>query len=161
MGAWDQSKRPHSSFYGSTSVMIDDTLPIEDPKLGDYNGPNYYSVLRHGWGTPHESALWFITGDRYYDHRHQDHGSFVLYALGQPIVANWSSMGTPHIGGSFMHTGVTLERSLTKPWDQDGVNQLNGWNGLEVDATGLRFIRGECVLQVSLHDGMGSLSVWQ
>jgi hypothetical protein len=131
MGAWQQSNKIHASFYGTSAVRIDDTLKAEDPKLGDYNGPGYYSVLRHGWGTPNESALWMITGDRYRDHRHTDHGSIVLYALGKPLITNWSSFGSPNVGGSFMHSGVTLEKHLPEPWDKDGANMLgagNGWN---------------------------------
>lgn len=124
IGAWHQSKKPHTTFNGSTAVMIDDSLNAEDPRLGDYDGPGYYTVHRHGWGTPNESALWLLTGDRFSDHRHLDHGSIVLYALGKPIIANWSSFYAPHVGGSFMHNGVMLEKHLTQPWDKDGVNLL-------------------------------------
>ena len=125
MAAWHQSKKPHSSFYGSSVVMIDETLPVADPKLGDYEAPNYYAVLRHGWGTPDESALWFVTGDRYSDHRHADQGAIVLYALGKPLVDDWPTQYNPQAGGSYMHNGCTLEKSLPFPWDQDGADALN------------------------------------
>jgi hypothetical protein len=125
MGAWRQSKKRHSFFFGASVVMIDETLKGEDPNLGDYDAPNYYSVLRHGWGTPDESALWFITGDRYNDHRHADQGSIVLYALGKPVVQDWSSMYTPRVSGTYMHNGCTLEKSLPFPWDRDGAAALD------------------------------------
>src|SRR5262249_25613563 len=55
MGAWHANGRPHSGFFGTTYVMIDGSLPASDPKLRDATFPGYYSVLRHGWGTPNET----------------------------------------------------------------------------------------------------------
>jgi hypothetical protein len=122
MGAWQASRKPHGAFYGSSVLMIDDRLKAEDPKLGDYDAKNYYSVLRHGWGSPNESALWLITGDRYADHRHVDHGSVVLHALGKPLIEHWSSMYQPHVPGSFSQNGCTLDLELPHSWNADAVD---------------------------------------
>src|SRR5439155_207099 len=81
MGAWQASGKPQSGFFGTTLLTIDDTLPAGDPQLGDATFLGYYSVLRHGWGTPDETAVWIVNGDFYTDHRHEDHGSVVIYAL--------------------------------------------------------------------------------
>jgi hypothetical protein len=119
MGAWRANGRPHSFFFGTTLLMIDESLPAADPGLGDANFPGYYSVLRDGWGTPNETALWFVNGDFYSDHRHDDHGSVVIYALDKPLSIDWGSLGTPRVPGAYMHSGVVLEKAIGRPWDQD------------------------------------------
>ena len=121
MGAWHAGGRPHSSFFGSTLLMIDDRLPATDPQLGDATFQGYYTVLRHGWGTSHETALWIVNGDHYRDHRHHDHGMFVLYALGRPISVSWSAIYTPYTPSPYLHSTVVPEAALDHPWDQNGV----------------------------------------
>ncbi len=120
MAAWHACGKPHSSFFGTTLLMIDDSLPATDPKLGDVSIPGYCSVLRHGWGTPNETAVWFVNGDHYSDHRHNDHGSLVIYALGKPLAIDWGSLYTPQAPGAYMHSGVVLEKEIGHAWDKDG-----------------------------------------
>lgn len=119
MGAWNESGRVHSGFFGSTVLMIDEGAPAKDPHLGDGNFPGYLSVLRHGWGSPNETALWFINGDFYRDHRHYDQGNVVLYALGAPLSIDWGSMYTPQASGPFVHSVVLPEAKTGHPWDKD------------------------------------------
>jgi hypothetical protein len=88
--------------------------------LTDATFPGYYSVLRHGWGTPDETALFFVNGDHHRDHRHYDHGSIVLYALGKPISTDWSAIYTPHAPGGYMHSMVLPETAIGHAWDKDG-----------------------------------------
>jgi hypothetical protein len=126
MGAWRDNGKPHSSFFGTTLLMIDHSLPATDPALGDANFPGYYSVLRYGWGTSDESALWFVDGDYYRDHRHDDQGSLVLYALGKPLSIDWGSLYTPHVTGSYLHGGVVEEKEIGLPWDQDSPSLDSG-----------------------------------
>jgi hypothetical protein len=128
MGAWNSGGKPHSSFFGTTLLMIDEQAPSSDPQLKDANFPGYYSVLRHGWGTPNESATWFVNGDHYSDHRHNDQGSVVIYALGRPLCLDWSSLYTPQAPGSYMHNAVTFESQIGHPWDKDGT-ALGGGTG--------------------------------
>ena len=99
--------------------MIDEEAPFKDPALGNASFPGWYSVLRYGWGTENETALWFINGDFYRDHRHHDYGSLVLYALGAPLSIDWGSMYSPHVPGGFMHNIVLPQSSIKHPWDQD------------------------------------------
>jgi hypothetical protein len=120
MGAWDANGKPQSSFFGTTILMIDDSLPGADPRLSDASFPGYFSVLRHGWGSPDETALWFVNGEHYFDHRHNDHGSVVIYALGKPLSIDWGSLYTPYVQSAYMHSGVVLERSIGHAWDKDG-----------------------------------------
>lgn len=120
MGAWNEAGKVHSGFFGSTLLMIDENLPSTDPLLGSGNYPGYDTVMRHGWGTPNESALWFINGDFYRDHRHQDQGSFALYALGAPLSVDWGSFYKPYAPGAQMHN--TLLPASMIPWGGNTVS---------------------------------------
>jgi hypothetical protein len=117
--AWVANGRPQSGFFTSTLAEIDDSAPVADPHLGNANFPGWYSVLRHGWGTRNETACWFINGDFYSDHRHQDAGSVILYALGAPVSLDWGSMYDPQTGGAYMHSLVLPEDHWGKPGDRN------------------------------------------
>lgn len=129
MGAWQAVGRPHSGFFGTTLLKIDGALPVADPRLEDATFPGYYTVLRYGWGTPDESAVWVVNGDFYTDHRHADHGSVVIYALGTPLSIDWGSLYTPQAAGSYLHSAVVMEHDLDHPWDQDAppLSSGRGW----------------------------------
>lgn len=127
MGAWVQGGSVHSDFFGSTIIMINDELPVVDPALGNANFPGYHSVLRYGWGTENESALWFINGDFYSDHRHADHGSILFYALGAPISIDWGSFYSPYAPGAAMHSVVVPKPMI--PWGSDENAEIDiSWN---------------------------------
>jgi hypothetical protein len=137
MGAWAAGGKPHSFFFGTTTVMIDDALPAEVAPLSDATFPGYYSVLRHGWGTSNETALFFVNGDFYRDHRHHDQGSVVLYALGKPISTDWSAIYTPHAPGGYVHSMVLPETAIGHAWDKDGALLTAGtavWRSSRQDA---------------------------
>jgi hypothetical protein len=78
-------------------------------------------VLRAGWGTPNETALWLLDGDFYQDHRHYDQGAIALYALGVPLSLNWGSLYQPQTPGAYLQSTVLPESQLGIPWNQDGV----------------------------------------
>lgn len=120
MGAWHAVGKLHSGFFGSSVLMIDEEAPAKDPMLGNATFPGWYSVLRYGWGTENETAVWLINGDFYRDHRHHDQGSVVIYALGAPLSIDWGSMYSPHVPGGFMHSVVLPEAGIGIPWDRDG-----------------------------------------
>ncbi|OPZ85083.1 MAG: hypothetical protein BWY76_01566 [bacterium ADurb.Bin429] len=138
MGAWNAGGKPHSGFFGSSLLMIDENAPAMDPRLGSASFPGYYSVLRHGWGTPNETAVWFLNGDFYRDHRHADRGTVIMYALGVPLSLDWGPQYAPHTGGGIMHSVVLPENQLGQPWDQD-VKSLGG-GGTWGSSTGEAFV---------------------
>jgi hypothetical protein len=117
MAAWIQGGSTHSGFHGSTILKIDDTLPPADAHLGDASFPGWYTVLRHGWGTRNETAVWLVDGDFYRDHAHEDNGTVVIYALGAPLSLDWGSMYSPQSAGALMHSIVLPESALQTPWD--------------------------------------------
>jgi hypothetical protein len=121
MGAWRENGRVHSDFHASTHLRIDDTLPDISPQLGDASFPGYYSVLRSGWGTPWENAVWCRNGTYCSDHAHNDMGEVVAYLLGAPLSLDWGSFYTPRIAGSTMHSTVVPERAFDSSWDKPSV----------------------------------------
>jgi hypothetical protein len=135
-GAWRASAKPHSGFFGSTLLMTDEDARGTSPALGSANFPGYYSVLRHGGGTPRETACWFLNGDFYKDHRHADRGSLVLYALGAPLSIDWGSMYEPQVPGAFQHGMVLPEARTGHPWDGDNppLTAGSGWRESAQDA---------------------------
>ena len=120
MWSWLRNGRLHSGFHGTTILKIDETLAARDPQLGDAAFPGWYTVLRNGWGTPDETAIWFVNGDFYCDHSHEDNGNVVVYALGAP----GRGLGQhvyPVLLGALMHNAPVPESKLpTSPpvaWD--------------------------------------------
>jgi len=106
MAAWRQNGRRHESMHGSSIIKIDDTLPEKDPGLGSANFLGYYSVLRQGWGTPNETAVWLVSGNWYRDHRDTDAGEVIIYALGAPLAVDFGGMYTPGSNGAGNHSVV-------------------------------------------------------
>ena len=118
MDAWDSMGQPHQSFYQSTIFKIDDTLPTASMALADAHYPDYMSVFRSGYGTSNESAVWFLHGDWYSDHRNYDTGATYFYLLGKPIALSWSSIYTPQISSGLMLNGLTRVADIS--WDGTG-----------------------------------------
>jgi hypothetical protein len=133
MGAWRAAGARHSGFFGSTLLSIDDEARGQDPALGDGRFPGWCAVLRHGWGTQNETALWLLAGDFYRDHRHADRGGVVLYALGAPLSLDWGSLYSPQAAGAFLHSLVLPESRTGHPWDK-GDPPLNGGAGWETSS---------------------------
>jgi hypothetical protein len=117
MAAWWHSGAMHSGFHGSTILKIDENLPVANPHLGDATFPGWFTVLRNGWGTRNETAIWLVDGDFYRDHAHEDNGTVVIYALGAPLSLDWGSMYSPQSPGAFMHSIAVPETALPFPWD--------------------------------------------
>jgi len=103
MQVWHESGRPQNAFNGPTMMRINYFLPHKTFYQGDANYPGYMSVLRDAYGSNDESVLWFINGEALHDHRHNDNGSFVLWALGDPISLNFGSIYYPRTEGALMH----------------------------------------------------------
>jgi hypothetical protein len=144
MGAWKESGSPQDNFYGASILKIDPSLPSVTPNLGDAQFPGWLSVLRHGWGTPDESAFFFVNGDFLTDHRHDDNGSLVLYALGAPLSVDWGSMYAPRVAGGGMHGIVLPQRLLRHPWSSDdlpldhGMSLSTWWNTMHAPLLSFR-----------------------
>jgi hypothetical protein len=119
MGMWKQCGKPQSDFHGATIFKIDERLPDADPKLSSAHVEGWYSVLRFGWGTPNETAAWFVNGGFYSDHASHDLGEPVIYALGAPLSLDFGTMYSPHSGGGFVHSVVLPEAVIGADWKQN------------------------------------------
>lgn len=128
MGMWKAQGKRHSSFHGTTLLKIDDELADAPAKLGSANFPGYFSVLRSGYDSANagETAVWFINGNHYWDHSHEDQGEVVIYALGTPLALDWGSMYYPRVGGAFMHNVALPESVFPAAWDRESPPNVEG-----------------------------------
>jgi hypothetical protein len=117
MGLWKQCGKPHSDFHGATTFKINESLPEADPKLTSAHMEGWYSVLRHGWNTPNETAAWFVNGGYYSDHASNDLGEAIIYALGAPLSLDFGTMYSPHSPGGFVHS-LVLPETEVGDWKQ-------------------------------------------
>jgi len=150
--AWNASNNSaaltHDNQFLDTWVEIDPTIPQTAPAASFWNlhVPGYLSALRYGFGTDHETALWFINGGYYSagGHRHYDDGQVSLYAHSAPLAVDWNAtLHTPDTYGRFSHNAVTRDAELTQSthiWSTDtslvdGAIYLSGANGTQNYAT--------------------------
>lgn len=122
MEGWRQAGAAHSFFYGSSVLKIDESLPGRDPALTDADFPGALTVLRHGWSTPDETAVWLLNGTWYRDHAHNDLGSVMIYALGAPISLHFGSGYSPRMPGAWMQNVAVSESALDAPWTSPDVS---------------------------------------
>jgi len=120
MGAWAASGKPHSSFWGPTILRIDEEALTAELRLKSAHFADHLSVLRSRAETPDETAIWFVNGEFYSDHRHADHGSLVIWALGAPLSLHWSPIYSPRVARGYYKATVQPESSLGHAWDLDG-----------------------------------------
>src|SRR5207253_2256497 len=66
------STQTYGEFSAPSALVIDASAARQDPGLASEHYRGYWSVLRHGFGGPNETAAWFVNGDFYSDHRHAD-----------------------------------------------------------------------------------------
>jgi hypothetical protein len=126
MWAWQQSNSAtqltEDQQFVTTVVAIDPTIPAVAPALGSINVPGYHSAERHAFGTPFETALWFINGGFYSEggHRHADDGQISIYAHSAPLAIDWNANNYyPETPGRFMHNSIVLDSELNHPWSTD------------------------------------------
>ena len=126
MWAWQQSNTPawltEDAQFVSTLAVIDPAIPAVVPQLASTNIPGYHSVERFGFGTPQETALWFINGGFYQagGHRHFDDGQVSIYALSAPLAIDWNAnLYYPETPGRFMHDAIAYDSELPQLWSAD------------------------------------------
>lgn len=132
---------PRQSQFGSIGLAIDLFPHLGKAVTGSANFTGYLSHGRSGLGTPRESAAWVINGEVYLDHRNEDRGEMILYALGAPLSLSRSSFYSPHAPDARIRSLVVPER-LFPEWKSDrqpinGENKLgNPWRDSEIKAFG-------------------------
>jgi hypothetical protein len=121
MGAWQAMGSPQDNFYGASLLKIDAALPAASPPLGSAQFDGWMSVLRHGGETKNETSIHFINGDDLTDHRHNDQGEVIIYALGAPLSLDFGCMYYPRAAGGYLHSTALPESLLGFAWDADRV----------------------------------------
>lgn len=126
MWAWRQQNSPtaltEDSQFVTTLAAIDPSIAAVSPQLASLNVPGYHVAERHGFGTPYETALWFIDGGFYSTggHRHYDDGQVSAYALSAPLAIDWNAnLYSPETPGRFQHNSVVYDAELTHSWNAD------------------------------------------
>ena len=105
------------SDFGFVTLAVDQALPDTNLiNIGTGHFPGYLSTMRSGLGTANESALWFINGEWYSDHRNDDRGEVAIYALGAPLALNYGSIYTPHMPSTHQKNGLVPE-SMFGQWN--------------------------------------------
>jgi len=133
LGTWIAQGQPYSQYFDNELLIINRSGAAMDPGLGSDNFPGYMSVLRDGWGTPEEGAVWIWNGDWLFDHRNADQGGVVAYALGAPLSLEWSSFYSPTASASNMMSMVVTDDHYPTRWNQDnqptsaGGQTSSGW----------------------------------
>ncbi|MBP6793480.1 MAG: hypothetical protein KA143_00420 [Saprospiraceae bacterium] len=92
-----------------------------------YDG--YHSNIRIAANTPIESSIWCVNGNKYFDHRNDDEGELILYALGAPLSLSRGSFYSPRADAAQIRSMVIPE-SLFPAWagaDQPISNQKQVW----------------------------------
>jgi hypothetical protein len=103
-----------------TFIQIDDSITQTNPALTSSAFPGGFSHHRHDWGTGNETALWFINGDFYNDHRHCDQGQVSIYAHSAPLAIDWNAnLYNPETAGCFAHNAVVFDADIGQSWSAD------------------------------------------
>jgi len=86
--------------------------------------------MRYGFGTPHETALWFINGDFYSigGHRENDDGQVTIYAHNAPLAIDFdSNIYTPAVSDRWMHNAIVFGSEMNGyTWNQDNIPLSGG-----------------------------------
>jgi hypothetical protein len=120
---WLAQGQPYGEFTAPSMLVIDPNAPSTNPNLQSADYLGYWSVFRHGFGTPRETALWFVNGNFYSDHRHADSGQVTIYAHSAPLAIDWNpNLYYPHVGGGIQHNRVVRESEIGQPWNADNLS---------------------------------------
>ncbi|HEX4137077.1 MAG TPA: Ig-like domain-containing protein [Bryobacteraceae bacterium] len=126
MWAWQQSNTAgqltEDSQFVTTLAVIDPTITAVAPQLASTNIPGYHSVERFNFGTPNETALWFINGGFYQvgGHRHYDDGQVSIYAHSAPLAIDFNAnLYNPETPGRFIHNSIVYDSERTSTWNAD------------------------------------------
>ena len=130
-GAWADMGQPMSSFYASSGLKIRPNFPAQDPALGDADFPGSMTIMRSGWGTANESAVFLLHGDFNVDHSTFQRGSPSIYLLGAPVCTSFGAMYSvsPKVDGPW--TGCSIYIPVSElGWDTGHTQQLDTgtWN---------------------------------
>lgn len=129
--AWRQSnsatRQTQDTGGANTVYQINPFISATMPRISSVQFPGYMSHMRYGFGTPNETALWFINGNFYSPNGHRDYddGQVSIYAHSAPLAIDFTSnLTTPPVSGELIHNRVVFDAefvpSLLAHWSDDG-----------------------------------------
>jgi hypothetical protein len=88
---WEQMGRPahHELLMLLHEHVMDGAIPPVPISGKSVEIAGFGAVLRHGFGSPHETFMTFRQNDFGYGHYDDDQGSFSLFAKGAPLCLDW------------------------------------------------------------------------
>ena len=89
-------------------LKIRPNFPTQDPALGDADFPGYMTVMRSGWNTANESAVFVLHGSWCTDHAGFQRGSPSIFLLGAPVCTSFGSMYSPEILGPWVSASTYI-----------------------------------------------------
>ncbi|MDX2049060.1 MAG: hypothetical protein SFU87_19895 [Chitinophagaceae bacterium] len=111
-----QNGAPRASAYGSIALAAD----LSGKSNAGYtssssNYTGYLSHFRNAVNTENETALWVLNGDKYFDHRNDDRGEMMIYALKAPLSLSRSCFYYPFARSANIRSMVIPE-TLFPQW---------------------------------------------
>ena len=85
--------------------MVDPGLEPATPALGTAHYPGFGFVMRNGFPRQDEAYLQAYAGSFSWGHGHNDRGTWLLYAKGVPLMADFAAMYTPSMRENWLHPG--------------------------------------------------------
>lgn len=112
------------SLFGELGLSVDMSNHPGSYSGGSASFPGYLSHARAGVNTPLETAAWIINGETYSDHRNDDRGEVILYALGAPLSLSRSSFYSPRAADARIRSTM-IPAEMFPSWNA-GRQPLNG-----------------------------------
>lgn len=129
--SWVDQGNPHTGFFGSSLMMIDEAAAVGSYTLSSAIHSGYMYVTR-ATESGKETALWVVDGSWYSDHRAPDQGTLSFYGYGQPISLSWGNLYVPfHVSGALWRGCVQPADTIADYWDQPSMPESQGqvlWN---------------------------------
>ena len=137
--AWQQSNNPSYNTYGIVThdptipslLAIDPTIPSVTPNITSIQIPGDWSHMRYNFGTPHETAIWFINGGGNSvgayspgGHRDYDDGQVTIYAHDAPLAIDYTTyLEDPVVYGELIHNRVVFDSEFSPiSWSADNTS---------------------------------------
>lgn len=104
MWAWEA--QGNQTWFNMSQLVIDPTLPMEQPELKSALFEGFGAILRSGFPSEDETWMAFKHGECVEHYNYGDQGSFMLCAKGAPLVLHFGSTYTPYYQGSWYFNKV-------------------------------------------------------
>lgn len=103
--AWGVSES-RAGEAGAASLLFDPEAEVTPPDLRSEYFSGCGFVLRNGFPERDETYASIHAEGHHVGHGHNDQGSFVLYALGAPLMLDFASQYVPNLVAAWVHNGT-------------------------------------------------------